>query len=167
MRATQSVSVDHPQVVCGQGASAVIAPDGRLMVVGDNVSNRLGLDTDTGPPVSRVTVFRPVLGHIGPVLAMDIGNAVSLVLTRSGEVWRLGGDNRTCVRLELGLEVILVSALAHTGLVVTPGGELYTLTYKRGNKTRIEMEAELTNTMRPTRIEKNSESLCLVHYQTK
>ena len=138
----------------------MIAPDGRLMVTGDNVSNRLGLDTETGPPVSGVTVFRPVL-------AMDIGNAVSLVLTRSGEVWRLGGDNRTCVRLELGLCVCLVSALAHTGLVVTPGGELYTLTYKRGNKTRIEVDAELTATMRPTRIEKNSESLCLVHYQTK
>ncbi len=154
-------------MVCGRGATAVIAPDGRIMVAGDNVSNRLGLDTETGPPVSRVTVFRPVLSHIGPVLAMDIGNAVSLVLTRSGEVWRLGGDNRTCVRLELGLQVCLVSALAHTGLVVTPGGDLYTLTYKRGHKTRIEVDAELTTTMRPTRIEKNSESLCLVHYQTK
>ena len=85
----------------------------------------------------------------------------------AGEVWRLGGDNRTCVRLELGLCVCLVSALAHTGLVVTPGGELYNLTYKRGNKTRIEVDAELTATMRPTRIAKNSESLCLVHYQTK
>ena len=145
----------------------MIAPDGRLMVTGDNVSNRLGLDTETGPPVSGVTVFRPVLSHIGPVLAMDIGNAVSLVLTRSGEVWRLGGDNRTCVRLDLGLCVCLVSALAHTGLVVTPGGELYTLTYKRGNKTRIEVDAELTATMRLTRIAKNSESLCLVHHQTK
>ena len=146
--------------MCGRGTTAVIAPDGQLMVTGDNVSNRLGLDTETGPAVSGVTVFRPVL-------AMDIGNAVSLVLTRSGEVWRLGGDNRTCVRLELGLCVCLVSALAHTGLVVTPGGELYTLTYKRGNKTRIEVDAELTATMRPTRIAKNSESLCLVHYQTK
>ena len=95
-------------------------------MTGDNVSNRLGLDTDTGPPVSRVNVFRPVLGHIGPVLTMDIGNAVSLVLTRSGELWRLGGDNRTCVKLDLGLEVCLVSALAHMGLVVTPGGEVVT-----------------------------------------
>ena len=143
----------------------MIAADGRLMVAGDNVSNRLGLDTETGPPVTRADVFRPVLSHVGPILDIDIGLAVSLVLTRSGEVWRLGGDSRTCVRLELGLEVSLVSALAHTGLVVTPGGELYTVTYKRGSKTRVEVEAEVTSKMRPIRLEKNNESLCLVHYQ--
>ena len=145
----------------------MIAPDGRLMVAGDNLSNRLGLDTETGPPVTRANEFRPVLSHIGPVLTMDIGNAVSLVLARSGQVWRLGGDSRTCVRLELGLEVCLVSALAQVGLVVTPGGEVYSLRYKRGNKTRIEVEAELTGSMRPATIANNSESLCLVHYQIK
>ena len=36
-----------PQVVCGLSASAVLAPDGRLLVAGDNTDNRLGLDTET------------------------------------------------------------------------------------------------------------------------
>ena len=36
-----------PQVVCGVSATAVLAPDGRLLVAGDNTDNRLGLDTET------------------------------------------------------------------------------------------------------------------------
>ena len=45
--ATPPPTLPLPQVVCGLSATAVLAPDGRLMVAGDNTDNRLGLDTET------------------------------------------------------------------------------------------------------------------------
>ena len=54
------------QVVCGKGATAVIAPDGRMMVAGDNSHNRLGLDTD------NIDTFTPVLTHLPPIRDISI-----------------------------------------------------------------------------------------------
>ena len=80
---------DIDNVVCGRNATALIAPDGRVMVAGDNAHNRLGMDTHTG-----VSTFQHVLENIGPVKTMSIGTQCSLVLTRAGDVYRIGGENR-------------------------------------------------------------------------
>ena len=78
---------------------------------------------------------------LGAVRAVSLGGRSSLVLTRRGEVWRLGGEARTVTRLDLGLgpgtSVSLVAALATTGLVVTSTGSLYSVSYKRGNKNQV------------------------------
>ena len=71
----------------------MIAPDGQLMVCGENGHNRLGLDTET-KTMDMIDIFTPVLAHLGPIQIMDIGIECSLVLTKSGNVFRVGGHTR-------------------------------------------------------------------------
>ena len=87
-----------------------------------------------------VSTLQAVPG-LGAVRDVSLGGRSSLVLTRQGEVWRLGGEARTVTRLDLGLgpghSVSLVAALATTGLVVTSTGSLYSVSYKRGSKNQV------------------------------
>ena len=148
------------QVVCGKGATAVIAPDGRMMVAGDNSHNRLGLDTD------NVDTFTPVLTHLPPIRDISISGHCSLVLTRTGEVYRVGGDTRTVTRLDLGLDrVVMVAALTQVGLVITAQGTLHSVTFKQGNKKQVEFVDDGPRMKKPLRIEKNDKNSCLIHFQ--
>ena len=148
------------QVVCGKGATAVIAPDGRMMVAGDNSHNRLGLDTD------NIDTFTPVLTHLPPIRDISISGHCSLVLTRTGEVYRVGGDTRTVTRLDLGLDtVVMVAALTQVGLVLTDQGTLHSVTFKQGNKKQVEFVDDGPRMKKPLRIEKNDKNSCLIHFQ--
>ena len=132
---------DVAAVVCASQATAVIAPDGRLMVAGSNNNNRLGLDTP-GHTVENSSLLTPLLS-LGPVLNLSIGESCSLVLSRSREVWRLGGEGRAVTRLDLGLDSVgLVVALPTSGALLTTQGHLYTFGYRKSNKTRINIEEE-------------------------
>ena len=138
----------------------MIAPDGRMMVAGVNSHNRLGLNTD------NVDMFTPVLTHLPPVRDVSISGHCSLVLTRTGEVYRLGGDTRTITRLDLGLDnVVMVAALTQVGLVLTSQGELHSITFKQGNKKHVEFVDDGPRKKKPLRIEKNDKNSCLIHFQ--
>ena len=157
---------DVEVVVCARQATAVIAPDGRLMVAGSNTSNRLGLDSP-GHTVERSSLLTP-LPSLGPVLSLSIGENYSLVLSRSREVWRLGGEGRAVTRLDLGLDNVgLVVALSSYGALLTSQGHLYTFGYRKVNKTRISFgeERERNKQKQPLKMIKNNKGTCLLHFQ--
>ena len=157
---------DVAAVVCASQATAVIAPDGRLMVAGSNNNNRLGLDTP-GHTVENSSLLTPLLS-LGPVLNLSIGESCSLVLSRSREVWRLGGEGRAVTRLDLGLDSVgLVVALPTSGALLTTQGHLYTFGYRKSNKTRINIEEERERNKQkiPLKFIKNNKGTCLLHFQ--
>ena len=78
---------DVSVVVCGREATALIAPDGRILVTGNNDHNRLGLDsgadtcsgvhtptpslTELGSPVKDIDIgVRSVSSHWSPILSL-------------------------------------------------------------------------------------------------
>ena len=151
-------------VVCGREATALIAPDGRLTVAGSNSHNRLGLDTPSHS-VENTNVMTPV-ANLGPVSIISIGTSCSLVLTRAGEVIRLGGEGRTVSKLDLGLDsVAQVAALPNLGCLLTSSGEFYTFGYKKCNKTRLTFEDGRNKQKQPLKLIKNNQGICVLHFQ--
>ena len=89
------------------------------------------------------------------------------MLTRSGEVWRVGGDHRTVTRLELGLDGVPAQlvAMVQVGVVVTDTGTIYSVSYKNKEKHLIQTQDSDQVRRRPVRIEKNnSKSVCYLHF---
>ena len=158
---------DVEAVVAASQATAVIAPDGRLMVAGNNRNNRLGLDT-SGHTLDQSSILTP-LTSLGPVLDISIGETCSLVVTRgSRDVWRLGGEARTVTKLDLGLDNVgLVVALPTSGALLTSQGQLYSFGYRKCNKTRLafDEERERNKQKQPLKLIKNNKGTCLLHFQ--
>ena len=156
---------DVETVVCGREATAVIAPDGRLAVTGSNSHNRLGLDS-LSHIVEKINVMTPVAG-LGPVLTVSLGTSCSLVVTRSGEMLRLGGEARAVTKIDLGLDnVALVAALPTMGALLTRDGEFYSFNYKKCNKTKLTFDEERNKQKQPLKLIKNNQgSSCILHFQ--
>ena len=74
-------------------------------------------------------------------------------------------NSRTILKLDTGLSpgvVTMVSALEHIGVVVTGSGEVYTVTYKKGSKTRVPLPDN--HGKKPVRVEKNNKTGCIFHF---
>ena len=97
---------DMARLVCGPKCSGVIDPLGKLLVVGENSSNRLGLDGERGR-VGSSLVFKEAPREVGTVGEVSLGLNFSLVLNTRGEVWRLGGEKRGVMRIWSGKEMVM------------------------------------------------------------
>ena len=79
----QVVEVDEEvvRVFCGPSATALLTPEGSLLVAGRNRGNMLGLDEGESK-VKQGEVFLRVLEEVGEVQEVSLGEESMALLTR-------------------------------------------------------------------------------------
>ena len=74
-------------------------------------------------------IFQVVLESVGPVVDISLGEKYSVVLTKSGDIWRVGGDGRELVKIEfpIGREFNIshVAACESLALFATKDGNVF------------------------------------------
>jgi hypothetical protein len=94
----------------------------------------LALDMD-GSIREEVDMFQVVLELVGPVVDISLGEKYSVVLTRSGDIWRVGGDGRELVKIEfpIGSEynICLMADCESLALFATKDGNVMIYEYNK------------------------------------
>ena len=127
----------------------------------------LALDTD-GSIREEVDIFQVVLESVGPVVDISLGEKYSVVLTKSGDIWRVGGDGRELVKIEfpIGREfnISFVAACESLALFATKDGNVFSFGQKLGETSLIELGGVEEAVKKPVKMIKSKDTV-LVHFQ--
>ena len=111
------------RVFCGNAATALLTPEGRLLVAGRNRGNMLGLDNEKSK-VKQSDQFLGVMEEAEPVEEVGLSEVAMVLLTRAGQVFVLGGESRVPTKLNLSSpgKPVLVAASSTDFLVAMEEG---------------------------------------------
>ena len=109
------------RVFCGPAATALLTPEGRLLVAGRNRGNMLGLDNEKSK-VKQSDQFLGVMEE--PVEEVGLSEVAMVLLTRAGQLFVLGGESRVPTKLNLSSpgKPVLVAASSTDFLVAMEEG---------------------------------------------
>ena len=137
-------------------------------MAGRNKGNLLGLDSEEGI-VEEVDMFRGVLGGAVPVVDISMGDNYSIVLTKAGQVWIVGGDTREVVRVEVDSEVLkhgslcFVAACHSLAVVVTQDGTVFSLKKEDGSASKVISEGAKGGLRTPVKMIKSQDSFVILY----
>ena len=111
------------RVFCGNAATALLTPEGRLLVAGRNRGNMLGLDNEKSK-VKQSDQFLGVMEEAEPVEEVGLSEVAMVLLTRAGQLFVLGGESRVPTKLNLSSpgKPVLVAASSTDFLVAMEEG---------------------------------------------
>ena len=111
------------RVFCGPAATALLTPDGRLLVAGRNRGNMLALDTEK-TKVKHSDQFLGVMEEAEPVEEVGLSESAMVLLTRAGQLFVLGGESRMPTKLNLsspGRPVLVAASSAYLLVAMEEG----------------------------------------------
>ena len=136
-------------------------------MAGRNKQNLIALDAE-GSRREEVDTFQTVLEYIGPVVDVSLGEKYSLVLTKSGEIWRLGGEGREVIKVSIPAEkeysICFLAACDSMAVFAAKDGKVYSLGQKQSGAGMKELEGVDETTKKPVKIIKSKDTF-VIHFQ--
>ena len=111
------------RVFSGPAATALLTPDGRLLVAGRNRGNMLALDTEK-TKVKHSDQFLGVMEEAEPVEEVGLSESTMVLLTRAGQLFVLGGESRMPTKLNLsspGRPILVAASSAYLFVAMEEG----------------------------------------------
>ena len=139
----------------------------RVLVAGRNRSNLLSLDKG-GERREEVNIFEEVLSSLGPVIDISLGEKYSLVLTKRQEIWRVGGEQRDILKIQLSskpnFKIQSLVASSYLALFTTEDGTIYSFDRKQEKVKMMDLKSFGELTKKPVKMVAARNNV-LLHFQ--
>ena len=139
----------------------------RIMTAGKNKQNLLGLDKE-GSRKEEVDTFQTVLETLAPVADISLGDQYSVVLTKSGDIWRIGGEGRVVIKIEIptskSYNIGFVAACESLAFFATSDGNVFSFGEKQGNTKLVEFEEMKEKAKKPHKMVKTKDTV-VIHFK--
>ena len=95
----------------------------------------------------------------------SVGCHCTVVLSKAGRVYQLGGEDRTVTEIKLTEEISLVAALLTSAVLLTNTGTIISIQFgKKKTKSKIKFDELEERSMKPVLLVKHKDT-CLLHFQ--
>ena len=139
-------------------------------MTGRNKFNLLGLDKGGGK-IEETNKFQVTLLSLGPVQYLSQGEKYSLLLTKAGEVWKVGGESREITKIVFPVspkyKIELVAACDSLALFALEDGQIFSLSKREfnwANAELVDLKGLPETQKKPIKME-TSKDLAVIHIQ--